>query len=106
VPDMGPDALIAVNWQNQCVKPKQSRQASPAMGVVKWFSADEGWGVIEAPAVPGDCFVHFSSIRQPGYRKLHAGQHVRFTFEHPGFQQDGCAFRALEVWPAETADGS
>ena len=66
-------------------------------GVVKWFDADEGWGVIEAPEVPGDCFVHFSNIEMTGYRQLQAGQQVRFTFAQPG--QDGCAYRAVTVWP-------
>ncbi len=73
-------------------------------GVVKWFSADEGWGVVDAPdapEVPGGCFVHFSSIETPGYRELHAGERVRFTFEQPGFLQDGCPYRALAVWPEE-----
>jgi cold shock protein len=68
-------------------------------GVVKWFDADEGWGVIAAPDVPGDCFVHFSCIEAEGYRELRAGQQVRFTCEDPGFPQDGCRFRALMVWP-------
>lgn len=49
-------------------------------------------------------FVHFSNINQSGYRELHAGQHVRFTFEQPGFLQDGCPFRALEVWPEEPTE--
>ena len=35
----------------------------------------------------------------PGYRQLHAGQRVRFTFERPGFLQDGYSYRALAVWP-------
>jgi len=43
-------------------------------GVVNWFDADEGWGVIAAPEMPGDCFVHFSSIEVHGYRELHPGQ--------------------------------
>lgn len=68
-------------------------------GVVTSFDADEGWGVVVAPEVPGDCFVHFSNIEVNGYRELHAGQHVRFTYEDPGFLQDGCRFRALRVWP-------
>jgi cold shock protein len=68
-------------------------------GVVKWFDADEGWGVIVAPEMPGDCFVHFSSIEARGYRELHAGQQVRFTYEDPGFLQDGCPYRAMKVWP-------
>lgn len=70
-------------------------------GVVKWFDADEGWGVVDAPEVPGGCFVHFANIEMPEYWQLHAGQQVRFTFERPGFLQDGCPYRALAVWPEE-----
>jgi CspA family cold shock protein len=66
-------------------------------GTVRSFAADEGWGVIDAPEVPGGCLVHFSSIEIPGYRELRPGQRVRFTFERPGFLQDGYAFRALVV---------
>ena len=47
------------------------------------------------------CFVHFANIEMPGYRQLHAGQQVRFTFERPGFLQDGCPYRARAVWPDE-----
>ena len=51
--------------------------------------------------MPGGCFVHFANIEMPGYRQLRAGQHVRFTFERPGFLQDGCPYRVLAVWPEE-----
>ena len=54
-------------------------------GVVRRFDADEGWGVIVAPDVPGGCFVYFSGIESSGYRELRAGQKVRFTYEEPGF---------------------
>jgi cold shock protein len=70
-------------------------------GVVKWFDADEGWGVITAPEVPGGCFVHFSAIQAHGFRELRPGQRVQFSYEDPGFLQDGCPFRALAVWPEE-----
>ncbi|MGO9082354.1 MAG: hypothetical protein ACLQDY_25555 [Streptosporangiaceae bacterium] len=43
--------------------------------------------------------MHFSSIEARVYRELRAGQQVRFTYENPGFPQDGCRFRALRVWP-------
>jgi CspA family cold shock protein len=68
-------------------------------GVVRRFDADEGWRVIIAPDVPGDCFVHFANIEMSGYRELREGQQVRFTYEDPGFLQDGCRFRALRVRP-------
>jgi len=56
--------------------------------------------VIVAPDVPGECFVHFSTIEVIGYRELCARQQVRFTYEDPGFMQDGCRSRALQVWGA------
>jgi len=78
---------------------ESSGQPGAVAGVVKQFDADEGWGVVDSPEVPGGCFVHFSHIEASGYRVLHAGQHVRFTFERPG--QDGCAYRAISVWPGQ-----
>lgn len=68
-------------------------------GTVRWFDGEEGWGVIDAPEVPGGCFVIFSNIVGVGYRNLEDGQEVAFTFEEPGFKQDGYNFRALQVWP-------
>lgn len=69
-------------------------------GVVRWFDAQEGWGVLDAPQVPGGCFVHYSNLQMDGYRQLTPGQRVCFTFEEPGFLQDGYAFRAIDAWPA------
>lgn len=60
-----------------------------------------GLGRGRAGEVPGGCFVHFASIEMPGYRQLHAGQRVWFTFESLDFLQDGCPYRALAVWLAE-----
>jgi CspA family cold shock protein len=62
------------------------------------FDDEEGWGVINAPEVPGGCFVHFSSVHMAGYRNPAAGARVKFTFEKPPGLQDGYAYRALEVW--------
>ncbi len=78
-----------------------SGQTQAVAGLVQWFDVDEGWGVVDAPEVPGGCFVHFANVEMPGFRQLHAGQHVRFTFEQPGFLQDGCRYRALTVWPED-----
>ena len=67
-------------------------------GIVRWFDGEQGWGVIDSPEVPGGCFVHFSNIVGEGYRNLNDGQRVVFTFEEPGFKQDGYDFLALQVW--------
>lgn len=75
-------------------------------GVVREFHPDEGWGVIDAPNVPGGCWVHFSAVAMDGYRQLLPGQRVAFRAEQA--DQDGFAFRATEVWSAvgDPAPGS
>ena len=48
-----------------------------ATGVVKWFSAEKGYGFISQEGGP-DVFVHFSGISGTGYRNLEEGQKVEF----------------------------
>jgi CspA family cold shock protein len=67
-----------------------------SVGSVRTFDADEGWGVIDGPDVPGGCWVHFSAIAMDGYRELPRGQHVSFRAE--AASQDGFAYRAVKVW--------
>ena len=67
-----------------------------SVGSVRTFDADEGWGVIDGPDVPGGCWVHFSSIVMDGYRELAPGQQVSFRAE--AASQDGFAYRAMKVW--------
>ena len=69
-----------------------------SVGAVRVWHAEEGWGVLDSAATPGGCWTHFSAVLVPGYRTLDAGAAVEFTFE--AADQDGYAFRAVEVWPA------
>jgi len=48
-----------------------------AVGTVKWFNADKGYGFI-SPESGEDVFVHFSAIQSSGYRSLNEGQAVEF----------------------------
>lgn len=70
-----------------------------SVGSVRTFDADEGWGVIDGPEVPGGCWVHFSSIAMDGHRELTRGQHVSFRAE--AASQDGFAYRAVKVWTGD-----
>ena len=46
-------------------------------GKVKWFNNDKGYGFIEY-SNEEDIFVHYSAIRQDGYKSLSEGDEVRF----------------------------
>lgn len=73
-------------------------------GTVSEWHHEEGWGVVEAPEVPGGCWTHFTAIAGPGYRELTVGELVRVAAEP--VEQDGFAYRALAVLRAgmTTAD--
>ena len=47
-------------------------------GTVKWFNERKGFGFIEKES-GSDIFVHFSSIKDSGFKTLKDGQVVEFT---------------------------
>ena len=49
-----------------------------ATGVVKWFSAEKGYGFLTPDDGGADVFVHFSAIQGDGYKSLDEGQQVEF----------------------------
>ena len=46
-------------------------------GRVKWFNNDKGYGFIDYPEGE-DIFVHYSAIKQDGYKTLSEGQIVEY----------------------------
>jgi CspA family cold shock protein len=46
-------------------------------GRVKWFNQEKGYGFIERED-GGDVFVHFSAIKEEGFKTLSEGQEVQF----------------------------
>lgn len=46
-------------------------------GKVKWFNNEKGYGFIEY-TTGDDIFVHYSAIKQDGYKTLSEGQLVNF----------------------------
>jgi cold shock protein len=48
-----------------------------ALGTVKWFNAEKGYGFITVDGSSDDIFVHWSAIQGEGYRALEEGQRVQ-----------------------------
>jgi CspA family cold shock protein len=71
--------------------------------VSAWFD-DQGWGVIASSDTPGGCWAHFSVLDLRGHHSLDPGEIVDFEWEEA--EQDGCAYRAVEVRPGRPRTGA
>jgi len=48
-------------------------------GVVKWFDEKKGFGFITPPDDGDDIFVHYSAIKDDGFKTLTVGQKVEYV---------------------------
>ena len=52
-----------------------------AIGTVKWFNAEKGFGFITPKDGSVDVFVHHTAIKADGFRTLEEGQKVEYDTE-------------------------
>lgn len=57
-----------------------------AIGEVKWFNNQKGYGFIKPDDGPSDIFVHVTAVRSSGLQTLREGQRVEFELHQ---QADG-----------------
>jgi CspA family cold shock protein len=79
---------LGVNWQAQSSLTVRFRQSEPrrtlleefymAIGTVKWFNAEKGFGFIAPEDGSPDVFAHYSAIASGGYKSLDENQKVEF----------------------------
>ncbi|SMB93980.1 cold-shock protein [Deinococcus hopiensis] len=72
-----------------------------AVGRVKWFNAEKGFGFIETEG-SADVFAHFSAIQAQGFKKLNEGDEVEFEIE-PGQRGKGPQAKNIVVTKAAPA---
>jgi cold shock protein len=54
-------------------------EAFVAIGTVKWFNSQKGFGFIQPSDGGKDVFVHISAVERAGLGSLNEGQKVSFT---------------------------
>lgn len=52
-----------------------------AIGTVKWFNAQKGYGFIQPEDGSKDVFVHVSAVERAGFGNLQEGQRLSFDVE-------------------------
>jgi cold shock protein len=52
-----------------------------AIGTVKWFNSQKGYGFIQPEDGTKDVFVHISAVERSGIGNLHEGQRLSFELE-------------------------
>jgi cold shock protein len=58
-----------------------SEGTTMAIGTVKWFNSQKGYGFIQPDDGAQDVFVHISAVERSGIGNLHEGQKVTFDLE-------------------------
>lgn len=53
-----------------------------AIGTVKWFNSQKGYGFIQPETGSKDVFVHISAVERSGIGNLNEGQRVSFDIEN------------------------
>ena len=87
--------MIEQQLLRNCVKMTSSKPKSDkTLGIVKWFSAQKGYGFITPEDGTDDIFVHFSNIDMEGFRKLDQGDQVEFNLNE---SEEGKGPEALNV---------
>ena len=59
-------------------RPNALMEAFVALGTVKWFNSQKGFGFIQPNDGSKDVFVHISAVERAGLRALIEGQKVQF----------------------------
>jgi CspA family cold shock protein len=72
-------ALLALSGRvRKAIVELQQRGSRMALGTVKWFNSQKGYGFIQPQAAGKDVFVHISAVEKAGLSGLNEGQVVEY----------------------------
>jgi CspA family cold shock protein len=78
IPDAAPYSRTVQRRTVTWAEEKQPESVgNMALGTVKWFNAEKGYGFITVDGSGDDVFVHWSAMEGEGYRALDEGQRVQ-----------------------------
>ena len=78
-----------------------------AVGTVKWFNEQKGFGFIQPDGGGNDVFVHISAVEQAGLTDLADGQPLEFTLVDRGGRISATNLRIEgDPMPVERSGGS
>jgi cold shock protein len=82
-PDRSPFDVVSVTHRSLASGGLFSilRRTKMAIGTVKWFNAQKGYGFIQPEDGSKDVFVHISAVERSGIGNLHEGQKLSFELE-------------------------
>ena len=65
-----------------------------AIGTVKWFNAQKGYGFIQPEDASKDVFVHISAVERSDLGALSEGQKVAYDLQQERGKTSACNLRA------------
>lgn len=66
-----------------------------AIGTVKWFNAQKGFGFIQPDDSSKDVFVHISAVERAGMSSLREGQKISYDIEQDRGKAAACNLKAV-----------
>jgi len=69
--------------------------AKMAIGTVKWFNTQKGFGFIQPSDGSKDVFVHISAVERSGIGNLNEGQKVSYDIQQERGKTAACNLKAV-----------
>ncbi|KAJ5379604.1 Cold shock-like protein CspE [Penicillium cosmopolitanum] len=65
-----------------CLRSTLALATEETCGTVKWYNSEKGFGFITPDNDGNDVFVHYSGVKEDGFKVLGEGQHVCYQLQN------------------------